>query len=171
MTPKLIDDLKINSNISSFLVQNCYEKGVGVSISKEIIDDSICIIKIDDYYNSLNIADTPPSVDCLIIQHCKYQNFYFHLIELRSTDITSRLDIYQVIEKFKTTIYDFISVRFFEPIGKYDSATLKLILVSKVTNIGSDTMLRKILKENSFIYKEVISIIDLRVGCYEIQKC
>lgn len=150
MIPKLIDDVRNNLEISSFLEQTCCENNIEVSVSKEVDSDSICIIKVDRYYSSLNLDKTPSSVDCLILQHCNLQNFYFHVVELKSADKTPRLDIENVITKFHTTITDFISVRFSEPIGKYDSVKLKLVLVSKVANTGSDTMLRKILRENSF---------------------
>lgn len=171
MIPKLIQDLRNNSLISPFLEQTCCENNIEVSVSSEVDSDSICIIKVDKYYNSLNLSKTPPSVDCLILQHCTLQNFYFHIIELKSVDKSPRLDINIVIEKFRTTITDFISVRFLEPIGKYDSVKLKLILVSKVGNTGSDTMLRKILRENSFSYKGLKSIIDLKYSTYTIESC
>ncbi|MBK6680382.1 MAG: AAA family ATPase [Ignavibacteriales bacterium] len=171
MIPKLIQDVRNNLLISPFIEQTCCENNIEVSVSKEVNSDSICIIKVDKYYNSLNLSKTPPSVDCLILQHCTLQNFYFHIIELKSVDKSPRLDINIVIEKFRTTITDFISVRFLEPIGKYDSVKLKLILVSKVGNTGSDTMLRKILRENSFSYKGLKSIIDLKYSTYTIESC
>lgn len=171
MVPKLIDDVRKNSQISPFLEQTCCENNIEVSVSKDVNNDSICIIKVDNYYRSLSLGKTPPSVDCLILQHCTLQNFYFHVIELKGADKSPRLDIENVIEKFRTTITDFISVRFYEPIGKYDSVKLKLILVSKVANTGSDTMLRKILRENSFSYKGLKSIIDLKYSTYTIENC
>ena len=171
MIPKLIDDVRNNLEISSFLEQTCCENNIEVSVSSEVNSASICIIKVDKYYNSLNLSQTPPSVDCLILQHCILQNFFFHIVELKSVDKSPRLDINNVIEKFHNTISDFISVRFFEPIGKYDSVKLKLVLVSKVGNTGSDTMLRKILRENSFSYKGLKSIIDLKYSTYTIENC
>lgn len=171
MIPKLIQDVRNNLLISPFLEQTCCENNVEVSVSIEVKSESICIIKVDKYYRALNLGRTPPSVDCLILQQCRQQNFSFHIIELKSADKSPRLDIDNVIEKFRTTITDFISVRFYEPIGKYDSVKLKLVLVSKVANTGSDTMLRKILRENSFSYKGLKSIIDLKYSSYKIESC
>jgi len=171
MIPKLIDDVRKNPQISPFLEPTCCENNIEDFVSDEVNDDSICIIKVDKYYRSLNLGKTPPSVDCLILQHCTMQNFYFHIVELKSTDKSARLDIANVIEKFNTTVNDFILKRFFEPIGKYDSVKLKLILVSKVENTGSDTMLRKILRENSVRYKGMKPIIDLKFSTYTIEGC
>jgi hypothetical protein len=71
------------------------------------------IVKVDDYYNSnLKPPNIPPSADFLISVDCTKSRYVLYIIEFKNISSPKRFDIKNIYEKFKTTIYDFMSNRF-----------------------------------------------------------
>lgn len=104
----MIDNIK-KSELSNYIEDTCCENDICVNLDN--IEDYI-IIKVDKYYNSLNIAERPPSIDCLIINKCKDNNTYAAtLVELKNTN---KFDLENLIGKFETTLTHFMSEKFSE---------------------------------------------------------
>lgn len=100
--------------LSNFVEQTCCENGVCVNFADDVDQNDVVIIKVDNYYNSLNLNDTPPSIDCLIIRRCIGGGYGLTLIELKNITSGQSFDLENLKGKFHTTIYDFIKGRFRE---------------------------------------------------------
>lgn len=126
----LFDDLKNDEIINSFIVPECEDEGICVEIDETVADDSILIIKVDDYYNSLKIEKRPASVDCLIIQKCGDGKYQLFLVELKNVEAAKHINRKNLVEKFETSILDFLSnllrTHFFN--SAYQFKKLRLIL-------------------------------------------
>jgi len=125
----MINELNNHATLSQYIEENCCENKICVSFDNDINRDSYVIIKVDKYYNSLNLGDTPPSVDCLIIRKCKYGGYGITIVELKNINET-RFRKENLALKFKTTLDDFIKIRF-GTILDIDYKDIKLYFVSK----------------------------------------
>ncbi len=108
----MIDRIKEHDILSEFIEDECCENGVCVTIDETIPADSYAIIKVDNYYNSLNLEKTPPSVDCLIIRKCIDTGYGITLVELKKGSTSKNFDFENIKGKFETTLFDFIQERF-----------------------------------------------------------
>ena len=96
----------------------------------ELDDDTILILKPDQFYNALNIANRPPSVDCLIFVKCADKQHYdLYLIELRGRHTgTKDLKFQDVSPKFKTVLGDFFD-RFAHVFAEIEIGKITLLLI------------------------------------------
>mgnify|MGYP001345367383 CR=1 FL=1 len=106
----LFQAIRSDGNISPFLGTECSENGVSVNIENRLNPaNDYLIIKVDDYYNSINIANRPPSPDCLVIVKCAEENSYkIYIVELKDINSQKGFDIKNIREKFSTCINDFM---------------------------------------------------------------
>lgn len=172
MVPKIIEDIRNNTELSPFLVNECSENGVYFTVSQAIDRDRYEMIKVDDYYNSLEIKKIPKSVDCLIVQVCNSVGRILHLIELKSYSTSEHLNIKALIEKFNSTISDFIEFRFNEPIGKYDYNDFNPVLISKIQRRDRSLKLALLMDNKYKIqFRGVKYIIRVKANGTEIIDC
>jgi hypothetical protein len=108
----MLENIKAHEILSQFLEDDCCENNICVTFAEDIARENYIIIKVDKYYNSLGLAETPPSLDCLIIRRCLNTGFGLTLVELKDIDSTKRFTIENLKAKFETTINDFIQTRF-----------------------------------------------------------
>ncbi|MHB8156098.1 MAG: hypothetical protein ACYDEQ_01675 [Desulfocucumaceae bacterium] len=108
----MIEQVRKNPDLGPFIVNECVENGVGVSISEEIPEQDLVIIKMDKYYNSLNMENTPPSVDCLVATRCSSGSYVIYLVELKNIKSQRYIDLDNIRDKFRNAIRDFMSSRF-----------------------------------------------------------
>lgn len=126
----MISKIKKNKELLSYIEDTCCENGICVSFESSISKDDYVIIKVDKYYNSQNLANTPASVDCLIIQKCETVDSYsLVLAELKNIRNTG-FEIKNMREKFETTLNNFISNKFSEHLN-LNYKSVKLYFVSK----------------------------------------
>jgi hypothetical protein len=137
----LLQKIKEDPRLVAFIETSCEENGISVSMDTRILESEYVIIKVDNYYNSLGLNPTPPSVDCLILQTCQQNEYALTIIELKDIDQTQRFRVDNVIGKFKTCFDDFITVRFreFFDNDRYYSR-IKLYFVSKIDIYGSSNI-------------------------------
>ena len=95
----------------------CSENRIEVCLSEgleENSDDKLLILKVDAYYSSANGMHNPPaSVDCLILVKCDTNDCYdVYIVELRDINSPNGFDKKNIVEKFTTTINDFLGKRF-----------------------------------------------------------
>ena len=112
----MIDAIKSEPNLALFIRQKsecCYDGNpVHPYIDDGINEDSIAALAPDEYYNSLNLGDTPPSIDHLITL-AYHENSYAHfLIEDKNVRKMRGIDAKHIYNKFKTTLEDFMTKRF-----------------------------------------------------------
>lgn len=113
-----------NSDLSAYIEDHCCENDVCVTLDD--INEYV-IIKVDKFYNSLNIEKRPPSIDCLIIYKCKNNNSYSAtLVELKNT---KEFNLENLKGKFDTTLNDFILNKF-KDLVNLDYKKIDLFFVS-----------------------------------------
>ncbi|NQV19151.1 MAG: hypothetical protein HQ534_11495 [Armatimonadetes bacterium] len=133
----MISVIRNHPVLKEIVVDSCIENNVGATISPNINKDDFIILKIDNYYNSLFLADTPKSVDCLIILRCEDNTFRLFIIELRDIKNLAGFSVKEIYQKFKTTINDFLRERFNEFFfsDNYDIKDLKLLFITDPLNM------------------------------------
>ena len=139
----MISEIRNHPELKRIIVDCCSENNVEVTISSNINNDDFIILKIDKYYNSLSLADTPKSADCLIILRCENNTFRLFIIELRDIKNLAGFSVKEIYQKFTTTINNFLREKFNEFFfsDKYDIKDLKLYFISdplKIQNSNYD---------------------------------
>lgn len=129
--PDMINLIKNDQELSGFIVDECTENDICVDMDNVIDKNDYVIIKVDDYYNSLNIPNRPPSPDCLIVQKCKNGDYALIIVELKNIKNSKGFTVDNMCAKFDTCLTDFIPLRF----SKYfdlDYKSICLLFVSKI---------------------------------------
>lgn len=127
----MIKRIKSHEILSKFVEDTCCENDICVTFENGIPPDSYAIIKVDNYYNSLKLGKkTPASIDCLIIRKCVKTGYGLTLVELKKIETAKGFELENMRQKFKTTLYDFIKIRFKNPLD-INYSEIKLYFVSK----------------------------------------
>ena len=113
------------------------DAGICVSISSDISEDKLAIIKVDDYYAGLHEKVIPKAIDFLVIVDCECNTYAMYLLELKNVKGPKFLNLHDIQEKFANTIADFLSCRFKDIFlaDKYKYRRILLYLVSDAYNI------------------------------------
>ena len=108
MMLKVITD---NKQLKPFFKDDVEENNVCVTLddrfylkSGKLNTKSLANIAVDDFYNGLNLAKTPPSIDNLLVINRGDSKFSFYLIELKKRKRTKNFPQEKIQSKFKTTI-------------------------------------------------------------------
>lgn len=109
---ELINSLNEDEILKKYIQPECEDEGICIDFEETIDRNTTLILKVDDYYNSLNLAETPASIDCLIVQFCRENVYKVFLIELKNVERAQLINRKNLREKFDTTLYDFISNKF-----------------------------------------------------------
>lgn len=131
----LLSNIKKNQQLTDFIKDNCSDEGMCVEIDDKIAKNEYLVIKVDDYYNSLGLADTPAAPDCLIVIKCKNNGYALAIVELKNIDKANRFNIENITQKFTTCFNDFMSERF-KDYFDHDFQRIQLFFVTKI-NIHS----------------------------------
>jgi hypothetical protein len=137
----LIENIKAHEILSQFLEDDCCENNISVTFAEDVEAENYIIIKVDKYYNSLGLAETPPSLDCLIIRRCLNTGFGLTLVELKNISKSRRFTVANLKAKFETTLNDFMQKRFKDLLQK-DYKEIKLYFESKIENHRRDSGLK-----------------------------
>lgn len=111
----MIDKIRQDQRLFAIIRNSCEEHGVKADLCDELLiqdevnDDLVIILKIDAYYNTIDFAVPPPAPDCLIIFKNNRNEYFFYIIELKSSSRPCYIDIKQVVKKFETAINTFMS--------------------------------------------------------------
>ncbi|PJG58049.1 hypothetical protein [Aeromonas cavernicola] len=115
----MISAICVNTALSSIHKNVISEHGISVAIDSSfynatgVLDrQSIANLAVDEYYNSLGLANTPASIDNLVVIKRGKDKYSLTLIELKKVKKLSTLNYDNIVCKYKTTIDDFMSVRF-----------------------------------------------------------
>jgi len=130
---ELLNQLRNEETITDFFRPECEDEGICIEVDKDVDENNILIIKVDDFYNSFNVETRPPSVDCLIVQHCESGIYKVYLIELKNMERTKHIDKVNLIEKYRTTLFDFISDRYRHIFNEFEFKTYLWLCAGKVT--------------------------------------
>lgn len=125
----MINKIKEHAELSKYIEETCCENGICVSFDDSVSIESYAIIKVDNYYNSLNIEKRPASIDCLIIRKCLSSGYGLTLVELKKINNTKGFELDNMKEKFTTTLNHFIKIKFKNPLD-IDYNEVKLYFVS-----------------------------------------
>ncbi len=166
-----LDIIRKHQILSNYLKEECAEEGVCVEIDNRISKEDYVIIKVDDFYNDLNIAERPASPDCLIILKCQSSGYAMYIIELKSINSARRFESKNIDEKFKTCLYDFISNRFSD-ILDIDYKRIKLYFVSNIEIYRRDMGLKlKVLQNKRYKYHNKKYFIEPLMPVPAIKPC
>lgn len=108
----LIDNLKREVSLIPYIVAECEDEGLCVGFESDVDKENTVIIKVDDFYNGLNMSITPASIDCLIIQFCGADKYHIYLVELKNVKAPGSIGNKNLEEKYETTLNDFMSNKF-----------------------------------------------------------
>ena len=108
----MINQIKYTNSLKGYITDRCEENDISAGMAKDIPQTNYLVIKIDNYYNSLNLDKTPPSVDCLVTLKCRDDDFMIYLIELKNIKSPCGFKVKNIYNKFKTTIDNFMGSRF-----------------------------------------------------------
>jgi len=108
----MIDKIKQHPELKPFIAGRCEENEIFVSMAKDIPPGNYVVLKVDRYYGSLKLKQTPPSIDCLVPVKCSNQGFIIYLVELKKIKSPKGFTVNNIYGKFKTVIEDFMTVRY-----------------------------------------------------------
>lgn len=127
----MINRIKRHPILSTLIEHTCCENDICVSFADDIIEENTVILKVDKFYNSLNIEARPASIDCLIIRNCIGGGLGLTLVELKNISSGQSFDFENMKEKFSNTINDFIQQRFRDVLNVYYD-DVKLYFVTNI---------------------------------------
>ena len=133
----MISEIRNHPTLKKIVVDSCSENDVEATISSNIDKADFIILKIDDYYNSLSLADTPKSVDCLIVLRCKNNSYRLYIIELRDIKKLAGFKSKEIYQKFETTLNNFLMERFNDLFlsEKYEIKDIILLFITDPLNL------------------------------------
>lgn len=167
----MIKKIKTHKVLSIFVEDTCCENEVCVTFEDGILPTSYAIIKVDKFYNSLKIEKRPASVDCLIVRECVKQGYGLTLVELKKIDNSRGFESKNIIEKFETTLFDFIKVKFKKPLDTLYS-DVKLFFVTNNELYKRDLGLKmEVLINVRFKFNDKTLMIIPRMPNPTIKKC
>lgn len=108
----MINVIKKTEQLTPFITDKCEENQICVSMDYNIPKTNYVVIKVDQYYNSLRLPNTPPSLDCLITVRCTDDDYIIYLVELKNIKSPKGFIVNNIYNKFKTTIEDFMEIKF-----------------------------------------------------------
>lgn len=117
----MISSIVSNEELKVLIRNSISENNVGVILDSDFYNENselnteiIVNISVDDFYNSLGNADTPPAPDNLVVIKRGENKYAIYLIELKNLNKLRRLSSQQIKDKFTTAVNDFMSNRFSE---------------------------------------------------------
>ena len=165
----MINAIKSDPQLVPFIKQKsecCYDgKPKQPYIDDAIDDDSVVALTPDDYYNSLHIGDTPPSVDHLVTLECNGKGFAHFLIEDKNVKSAKGIDVKNIYRKFQATLKDFMTKRFGQIFHVYPIRFIELYLVTnpllkkpreKESRTGDNTRLELLLLMPPFKFRGIV---------------
>jgi hypothetical protein len=139
----MINKIKNTKALQPFITDKCEENEVAAEMDETIHPDNYLVLKVDNYYNSLHLANTPPSVDCLVPLKCRDNGFIIHLIELKKIKRPGSFSVKNLYKKFKTTIENFMAKRFKNIFHNEKYYTIKRLELYFVTSSYDEKIRRK----------------------------
>lgn len=166
-----INSIREDIILSEFICEECSENEVSVSFDDGITANDYVIIKVDDYYNGLNLEKTPPSPDCLIVLKCCESGHALAIVELKAICNSKGFTLINMISKFETCINDFIEVKFPDLLS-VDYKRIKLYFVSDIEVYRRDIGLKmELLMNTRFRYRDKLLMITPYKPIPVIKKC
>jgi len=157
--------------LSQHIEDTCCEHAVCVTFDNEVSPNSYVILKVDKFYNSLNIEFRPASVDCLIIRECVTKGYGITLVELKKIENSKGFTIKNIKEKFETTLFDFIKTKFKNPLD-INYSEVKLFFVSNKEIYKRDLGLKmEVLMNIRFKFNDKTLMIIPRMPNPTIKNC
>ena len=166
----LFERIKRDAILAQFIRDKCEDEGICVDIDQRISEDKVLIIKVDDFYNSLNIEKRPPSPDCFILVQCEthVNEFCLTIVELKGTE---RFDIDNVIGKFTTCLDHFMGVEFKKYFNR-DYSKIQLLLVSQTEIYKRDIGLKmKVLINKKLTFRDKKYMITPKMPTPAVKPC
>ncbi len=109
---QLLEDLRKDPILCNFICEECQENGIAIEVGKKVDRKKLIILRVDEYYKSLHLKYTPPSPDCLVVQHCTDNQYVIYVIELKNIGDMQNEKPSEIRRQFETCLLDFMSDKF-----------------------------------------------------------
>lgn len=132
LTPiEYLDVIRQDPTLTDYICEECKEHASEYKIHKSFKENEKICFSVDKFYNDQGLSETPPSVDCLLLQACKTNRdeIHIYLVELKDRNRNTGLDRDNIRSKFKTSLYEFLGAKINPP--DYFKYKVRLILVTK----------------------------------------
>lgn len=167
----MIENIRADEVLQNYLADECCENDVCVTFHEDISRENYIIIKVDDYYNSLNIEQRPPSLDCLIIRKCLSTGYGLTLVELKNIKSSDGFTVENMKAKFEICLSDFMQKRFKILLDK-DYKHIELFFVSNIEIYKRDLGLKlEALSSVKFKYRSKTLMIKPKMPHPTITSC
>lgn len=145
--------IKADEKLQAIIKQHCEDEGMCVSFDEKLKEIDYLILKVDDFYNSLQTEFRPPSPDCMIVIPCIGGGYKLVIVELKGIKKNRHFDINNVTEKFRTCLNDFILTRFSQHFA-IEYNTIELLFVTNIDIYRGELGLSmQLLMRKKFTYK------------------
>lgn len=89
------------------------DAGLEIGVDPSLSEDEYVGIKVDEFYNGLKLmGETPKSVDYIVAVDCSCNDYILYILELKNVSSPAAYRSKDIVEKFKNTIYGFMSEEF-----------------------------------------------------------
>lgn len=163
----MIHQIKSCRQLIPYLKEIIEDEGIEIGISELLEWEHIAIIKVDEYYRGLRLANIPKAIDHLVVVDCECSSYVMYLLELKNVKSPQFLNIRDIQEKFDVTIRDFLSDRFADIFmnDRYKYKHIFLYLVSDAYRIsGRYSTYEEYKKVQEKINKRDSLKVDLNLG-------
>ena len=89
----MIHQIKSCRQLIPYLKEIIEDEGIEVGISEQLDWDHVAIIKVDEYYHGLHLANIPKAIDHLVVVDCECNSYVMYLLELKNVKGPQYLNI------------------------------------------------------------------------------
>jgi hypothetical protein len=82
----LLNKIRNDETLKDFIEDSCCDSGICAQFDEKIDKNDYIVFKVDKFYASQKLSETPKSIDCFIILRCqnKAEHYALYLIELKN---------------------------------------------------------------------------------------
>ncbi len=150
------------------------ENDINILIDKAIGKEKIIALNIDNYYISLSLPKMPKTADFLITLNEEKHIYTIYIVEMKNAKRLSSFRSSDIIDKFQTTIDDFMKVRYSDIFMNEEyKIELKLFFISDPLKLKekdiSELEIQKRIKSTKLEFLSQVRPFEFRKRLYQIQ--
>ena len=150
------------------------ENDINILIDKAIGKEKIIALNIDNYYISLSLPKMPKTADFLITLNEEKHIYTIYIVEMKNAKRLSSFRSSDIIDKFQTTIDDFMKVRYSDIFMNEEyKIELKFFFISDPLKLKekdiSELEIQKRIKSTKLEFLSQVRPFEFRKRLYQIQ--
>ena len=175
----MITRLQSFLELTDYFTTELFENGIGVVIDSAMENSDYLAINVDNYYHHLGLKHIPCIIDLIIIgKETSHDNFHIFLVEMKKIKRSKSFNVYNIYQKFKTAIDDFMKTKYSDPFLKpqYKIIRCKLFFISDVYHLSkkgfsaeeidsflNDTKISVLQSLEPFEYRNFLLLIEYKI--------